>query len=279
MQKKWHILLTMAILAIGLAGFTGCSDDDDNGATTAPTVKPYVYAMAFLEGPMRKAEGDPGYAYVSVADAPMIPQVTLNGESAELNPEMTIYGGSLGFYGEFLQDAGNAVALQVDLDGERGGASTTIPDEFDIVGDQDVYLAYFSSHTFAWTAATGAERYWVWADFEATYLDTAGVTRYWDNSIATVTTGTSISFTATDMFPPAGEVDSFTYFWGDLDVTAINGPMQAGEGVNITGAVTGYLIGVGGGIDWDIEEIVPAKAVEDREQSIDYLGAYIEMMR
>lgn len=279
MQKQWHLMMWMMILTIALVGFAGCSDDDDDNNTVAPTIKPYVYGMAFQSGGgPRKAAGDPGYAYVSVANAPVVPGVTINGDALNLEPEMTIYGGSLGYYGEFVYGAGNTAALVVNLDGETGGASVAVPDTFSVVGDDDVYLNYFSSHTFEWTDSDGAERYWVWADFEANYVDNEGNTQYFNNEFAFTTTGNSVTFAASDMFPPEADVDHFTYFWGDLDVTSVNGPMEPGDGTNITGAATGYLIGIGDSIDWNIEENVPMKQVQDREQEADWLNRYVEIM-
>jgi hypothetical protein len=280
MQKKWFILCLMGILAVSMMAFVGCSDDDDDVVAPA-TLKPGVHGMVFgSSGGPRKDAGDPAAAYVTVANATVVPECTVNGVTLELEPEMSMYSGGMGHYGAFELAADNAVTVAVDLGGDRGtgSVSLTMPGEFDIVGNSMVYPTPGASETFDWTASADAEIYWVRADFEIRYVNNDGLSLYWENEWSLFTTDTEVTFTAAQMFPDPADVDHITSIWGDLDVMSVAGPIQAGDLSNVSGACTGFVVAIGNEIDWDMDD-GPILKTDEREHEYDLLADYVQLMR
>lgn len=253
MSKKclWLPLLTLTILPLFL--LTGCSDDDDD--PIAPVdVKPFVSAIISGYGGGFKAD-DPGMgsAIVTVTQFTTIPSVHVNGDALVMEPEISIYGGGMGFYGPLEMAEDNLASLVVGFgDGAATGTgSIVVAGHNEVVGDSEIDVVEYQDVDLTWTSAENAERYYLYAYFEVNYTDIDDNPQSWENHIGVAVTDTTFTLTADQMFPPQADVQTITYYYGDTDLTPINGPFVAGEATNITGACDGVLAAYGRNLDWD----------------------------
>lgn len=268
-------ILILAALALSLV-VVGCSDDDDEQTTIIQPVElaPQVHALVLNEGPRRGDSDDRCQAYVVVSAYPVVPTVTVNEQPLIIEPELTIFGGGLGFYGHITESAHGTTDLLVDFGdaAEAGTASLPALGHSDVVGDPDIGVVPGEPLVLTWGSATNAETYWVQCDFEVEYLGDDETSHYWETVFETFVTDTSMTLAATDLFPADVAIEDITYFWGDVDIMPAAGPIQAGDVPNMEGC-GGTLISFGSGLDWDLSLAeTPTKAADTgREQTVDPL--------
>ncbi len=281
MNKKWMILLAVALLAVGALALTGCDDDDDDAVVAAPTVKPFVHGAIVTESNLNKVARRQTGAYITVSGCSSIPSVTINDTALDLEPEMSVYSGGVGFAGAFEPGDSSSAALVVDLgeDGAPGVATLPILGKSEIVGSYDVDVTPGTSQTFTWTSAANATTYCIQFYFDGSYLDAVGENHYWEKEFSTMTTDTFVTLTADQMFPVSDDVETVTEFWGDIDMTPAVGPVQHGDPQNVTGGCEGFFIGIGEYIDWDLDLVDSGGTKTDREQDCDWMQFYAEQMR
>lgn len=281
MEKKRYILFLIGALAVALFAFAGCDDDDDDPVAVAPMTEVVaIFGVGGGGGPM-KAEGDLATAFVSVGGVDVIPTCEVNGVEMGLEPEFTVYGGALGYYGMFNLGAGNAVNMTVDMgddgtcefDGSLPGAST-------IVGNSRIDVTYGEPCTATWTASADADAYWYSGYMNMRYYDTGGSSHYTYGNVRGMTTATSITINVADEFDDVVvDFDYVDYISGNFYVQPISGPLNPGDASNITGVGEGFALLLGEQLRWELDESAPLTAEQERELQFDALKELIRSLR
>ena len=263
MRGTWMLVLA-GVLAIGL--LAGCNDDTTEVIhPEKANVTGFVLAGG---GPKAYDPSNGVMAYVSVSEAPVTPAVYLNGVALALEPEYSMYANGFGFVGAAeMADDGNAT-VAVDMGSQRAAALVPVPGFAAWISpvDGEVTVEEGSDATMTWEAADRAEGYWLTFSFEVDYVDTAGVSRYWENDFSAFVEGTSYTLTTAQFLPPTGTIDSIDYFWGDGDLFPFTGPLMPGSTLNVMGDASGAVIGLSEPMDMDFRlGTLPVKA-EERER-------------
>ncbi len=265
-KKRLFLLATLALFAIGLS-MIGCEGDEGPaglaGTGAGSIASMYGWIQTGTDGGMYKGmeAGDPVTAIVRVNNIPGVPVVTVNNATLMIEPELTIYGGGLGFYGVTATDANDSVSVTAsftDTDGLAAAAYAHIKmvDTFDIVTpvSSDVDLALGDSLRVVWSAAEGAVEYWYVGYFEGRYTDTAGEYKEYEWRFSKTTSATAVTFSADSIFGDISDVDSLRDLWGDFDVYAVSGASLSGGSGNVTGDGMGVVLGMSYGGDLDIDD-------------------------
>lgn len=273
MKKNALFLVAAVLLSLALVMVAGCDDDDEN--IVAPTVTSEPFVSAIIGNGMRmKADDGPPSAMVMVTNFTDVPGVTVNGDEIGVEPEFSFYGGGMGFAGSFNVSNDMMANLVVGFgEGvETGTASVAIPGTNEEVGETNINISEFEGFSATWTTSERAEKYMVSGYFDGNYTDNDDNGQSWDKSFSYITTDTTISVTAEQIWPAEADVQYINNFWGDLDVMPINGPMEAGEPTNITGGCRGIMVSYGDFLDWDFNWDSPSQdpALKDNEADVDW---------
>ncbi|MCP4684541.1 MAG: hypothetical protein GY867_03735 [bacterium] len=265
-RTRLYLLSILGIMVFGLA-FVGCEGDDGAEGPAGPAggsaASMYGWVQAGEDWGYRKstAAGDPVSAIIHVDNVPGVPVVTANGDVLAIEPELTIYGGGLGYHGVTTTDADDSVVVEASFTG-LDGTDKEVFARLGMVGDfnilvpdtDDVDIPLGDSLTVSWSAASDATEYWYTAYFDCDYTDTAGNYKYWSWSCSRTTTSTTVTFPADSIWGPLGEIDSVRYMDGDFDVYAVNGAALSGGPGNVTGDGMGVVLCMTYGGDLDIDE-------------------------
>ncbi len=268
-SKRFFMLAVLAVLALGL-GLVGCDSDDDENAVGLTTSTDGYYANVngwIQSGPggLMKvtAAGDPAIAIINVSSIPSVPRVSVNGTTLGIEPELTVYGGGMAFYGAVTSNDDDSLIMNVkftDIAGDSAAAYARIAmvDTFSITsgdgGDMD--LVYGDSLLITWNASSSATEYWYAGYFECDYTDTADEATYYEWQFSNTTTDTFIVFSADEIFGDMDDIDSVRYMYADFDVYGVSGPSLSGGPGNVTGDGMGVVLSVthGGDLDFDYVE-------------------------
>jgi len=266
---RLFLLATLAALALGL-GIIGCdSDDDSTGAVGLTSSEDIMYASVYgwiqsgNGGGLYKATtaGDPVMAIIHVGNVPSVPVVTVNNATLAIEPELTMYGGGVGYYGMANTDENDSLLVTASFTNIDGDAATAyarvcMVDSFQItLADDDIQLALGDSLHVTWSAASGADEYWYRGYFECDYTDTAGEYRYYEWNFSCTSTDTAITIAADSIFGDISDVDSLRNLYGDFDLYAVSGCSLAGGPGNVSGSGMGMVLGMAYGGDLDISEV------------------------
>lgn len=281
MKKNTLFFVAAILLSMTLVMVTGC-DDDDGENIVAPTVtsKPFVSAVVGIN--RHKVESGGVFGYATVTNFSSIPSVTMNGEMLRVEPELSIYGGGMGFMGDFDFDEDMQVDIVIGFgpDSETGTGSVVLPGYFEVVGETNVDVVPGSGVTVSWTTAEQAELYVAAGYFSGRYTDSDGESHYWDKNFGFTTTDTTLVISADAIWPDMSDVENIEDMSGDLDVYAVSGPATPGDPVNVSGACEGVLVSYSNFLDWNFNEWNPESAGKnnDREMEINVPEMLLKML-
>lgn len=181
-----------------------------------------------------------------VYHAPEIPSVTVNGVQIPWDLDNKWFQER-----DFDISPGDTAELLVAYtksDGSPGSAQSVIkvPDHFEITSHDTSLidsLPIGGDLGVTWSSSDGADAYSVYFSIRYYYYDTTGSDRYFYYMLDTLFADTSITFASSLLFPNANEIDSLDDGFGNLDVTAVSGPIGPGAEGNITGDGIGFFHG------------------------------------
>ncbi len=282
MKKNSWLLVAAVLLSLSMVLFAGCDEDSETITnTTIIESKPFVKAIIGL-GARYKAEDYSSQALVQVSNFSIVPGVMINGGVLPVNTESTIYGGGIGFVGEYPETDDFMANLVVGFGegSETGTASIIMPGTSEEIGDTEIQMVDFEGIEVSWTTAERAEKYMVIGYFEGNYVDQDDENQNWFYQFSLETTDTTLTIAASHIWPPEADVLSISNIWGDLDVLPVTGPTTPGEAGNVTGSCQGVMVGYGHFLDWDLNynPLKQDPEFENREADLDWPVRLMEMI-
>jgi len=274
MKVKRSLVLTIFLFVISLFFLNSCEMLDSSSSSEIPI---YVTAGAYKD----YYDEDEDLVFVNVMNSASVPTVKVNNQSLNrrtLEDDYFILGGLI-YWDYFDFGTGQNLSLEIeyknqDEENRTANASVTIPgsfsitshpnsdvDEFEIVWGQDL--------TITWTQSTGAEayEYYLWIEYE-TYNSTTDDWEYKTVNLQNMITGTSVTFSANELFPSSVNISEVIYTYGDFDIWACSKKMEEGDMGNITGDGIGFFNGYAWGddLDFEVSGTSLAKRVENKSK-------------
>jgi len=256
MRSTILIIMIFAVAAF-VAMFIGCEGPEgpQGPAGTASPLPVYVVGWVGSRPPwlVPALQSDPSTnACVDIYDSPGIPSVEING--IRIPPSNPFYRGCnpFRFYNDTLPvSCGDSLHLRIaytELNGtpRTAQANIMLPGSFEITCPDTSYdtISVGDSLVFCWTSPEGADVYLVQFDLYYIYVDTSGADRGFGYYLdTTLVADTSIIFSAMQLFPHTGEIDSVEYSHGEFELRAMNGPTPEEDQGNVTGDGIGFFNG------------------------------------
>ena len=193
---------------------------------------------------------------VLIENCPVIPEVSINGTDLFYQPgagngEAFIGAGNLRFsHDDFDIQPGGEAVLEISFQDEEGDNKTitgeiALPGDFEITDPADtaITLIWGEDFTLTWNEAQNAAGYKVDFYRSVHYTDNLGQDASFNYSYYANTDSTSITFPAHLLNPDPSVVSGIVYSSGRFNVTAFSGPVESGEGGNISGDGQGFFYG------------------------------------
>lgn len=268
MKTKMMLTMSLPILLAGLILFTGCEGPEGPQGSVGPEGPLLINVLGQIEAP---TEWDPTPdAEIYIQNAHSIPSVKVNSQQIPFNGwedfRMVFYDNNIDIS---IGDTANLVVNYTNLDGDSctAQASTVLPGNFNIIShnpEETVYISQGDNLFISWNPSEGAEGYQVYFYLDYHYYDTEGNNEHYWFGYYKYVTGTSINFTAEQLFPEDLNIDYITYGWGDFDVGAVSINLAEGAMGNVTGDGYGFFVGWANGDELDIE-IAGTKSIVKKE--------------
>lgn len=248
MYHQKAIITVALVLATFFVVLTGCEGPAGPTGTSGSSL---TYITGGVDTPDRY---DPtGDAWVSILNCPTVPNVTVNGN--RLIGLRNFY--KMDNFPIAARESANLRVTFTKLDGSQGTAQADVilPGVFHITShdtSDENEISVGSDVTVRWTASEGADFYHTYIAISYSWYDTSESRHYFSYRNDTLQTDTSITFSASHIFPDAEEISRVDYSWGNCYVNAAQGPYDVGEEGNVTGDGMGFSYGWTNGGYFDI---------------------------
>ncbi len=272
----------VGLLLVAVLTAAGCSDEETVGPAGRDGI-PDAFVVGYItRADLILASGTQATAAapaeliqcnsrVSVSNVLNLPRVSINGtelisgsmprSGSSPVPEIDPFdipvlaigpmAGGLDYYGNIWIDDEDNAHLIVEYgrpDGSTGTAEATVcvPDPFAILDVSDGgNITPTSSVTAEWSSSEDAERYYIYGNYNCRYRTLSEETVYLYNQSDTVVTDTVFVFQGENIFPSPPDLDYFLSLDAYFYITPVCGPIETGDGGNVTGDGEGFFTGLG----------------------------------
>jgi len=276
MKVKRSLMLMLFQFVVFLFFVNSCEMLDTSNSSEIPI---YVNAGAYYDE-------DEDFVFVNIMNSASIPSVKVNDQSLSrgmLDDYYLGFGGLI-YWDYFDFGAGQNLSLEIDYknqdeENKTANATTVVPGYFSITshptgdeddGDEDEFeIPWGQDLTITWTQSTGAEAYECYLCIEyATYNSTTGDYDFKVVRIRITVTGTSVTFSANELFPSTVDINEVDYTYGDFDIWACSNKLEEGDVGNVTGDGIGYFNGYAWGddLDFKVSGTSLAKKIENKSK-------------
>ncbi len=295
MRRYLFRIFIVAIMIFGLGIIYGCEGDQGPIGPQGPIgsigpqgdpgeVVPYITGT--ISAPRHTVNWDEVYgsADIYVVKSPSLAAVTVNSLPIDLNLQYP--DGKLNYHSESLNiTGGNNATVRVnytktDQTDAIAQGVVTVPGDFAVTGDSlNVGLA--DTVHMDWSPATGADGYFVMMRVFIAYVDTNDSNHGLTFEMDTVVTDTTFSQPANVFFPDTTALAGYISYDAQMDISAVSGPLYAGDMGNITGDGYGFIYGWNDGPDVTLDLNIPLvfKSLKTRQcDPRDVFRAYTDQL-
>jgi hypothetical protein len=294
MGRRVFQFVILAAAILGLAIVFGCEGDQgpegpqgpigpagpqgDPGETT-----PYITGT--ILAPRHTVNWDEVYgsADVYVVKSPSLAGVTVNSHPVDLNLQypdgkLHYHSGDLPVYG------GNNATVRVgytrtDQTEALAQAVVAVPGNFAVTGDS-LKVGPADTVHLDWSPATGAGGYFVMIRVFVAYVDTNDSNHGLTFEMDTVVTDTTFAQPADVFFPDTNGLAGYISYDAQMDISAVSGPLYAGDMGNVTGDGYGFVYGWNEGpdvsLDLDITLVIKSTGVPARYDPLEAFREYTD---
>jgi hypothetical protein len=271
MRRNISRLIFIGIAIAGIGLFIGCQGDQGPAGPQGPigSIGPQGQpgeAVPFITGtisaPRHTVNWDEVYGTADfyVVKAPSLPSVTVNSIPVDLNLQFP--DGKLTYHsGDLPVTGGNSATVRVsykktDQTDALAQGSVTVPADFAITGDS-VKVGPADTVHLDWMPANGADGYFISLRVFVAYVDTSDSNHGLTFEMDTVVTDTTFEQPADVFFPDTSGLAGYISYEAQLDLSAVSGPLYAGDAGNITGDGYGFIYGWNDGPDISLDLDIP----------------------
>lgn len=264
--RVFEIVVVFAAI-IGLAVFAGCEGDPGPQGPQGPIgpvgpqgdpgeTAPYITGT--ISAPRHTVDWDEVYgsADIYIVKSPSLAAVTVNSLPVDLNLQFP--DGKLSYHsGDLPISGGDNATIRVtysrtDQTDAVAQGIVTVPGDFAVTGDS-LKVGPADTVRLDWSPAAGADGYFVMIRVFVAYVDTNDSNHGLTFEMDTVVTDTTFEQRANVFFPDSNALAGYISYDAQMDISAVSGPLYAGDMGNITGNAYGFVYGWNDGPDVSLD--------------------------